>query len=214
MQWSRRKSLILIVGAALIIFVFLLIGSITPNTVTYTEDSLNQLYAPVILSTDPTRGSTDPTIIVVHFADFACKPCARISQSLSKLLEEFPEELLVVWKDFPNASLHPEAIDAAVAARCAQDQGAFWAYHDALFYAEELNQDQYHAIANTLELKEKKFKKCFEQQQTLDLVLTSYEEGLSLNLIGAPTLYINGERYSGEMSEQELREVIRNIFQP
>jgi protein-disulfide isomerase len=39
----------------------------------------------------------------------------------------------LVFRDFPIDQLHPQARKAHEAARCAHEQGKFWAYHDALF---------------------------------------------------------------------------------
>jgi protein-disulfide isomerase len=48
------------------------------------------------------------------------------------LVEEYVESgtLRMEWRDFPY--LGQGSLDAAVAARAAQEQGKFWEYHDLL----------------------------------------------------------------------------------
>lgn len=209
MKPLHRKLLYAFTALAVIILILWLWSLRDPSHITYTED-VELLDYPVQSELDPTRGATEPSVTIVHFGHYSCLDCAEIAQALVHILNDYPE-VQVIWKDFPNQSLFPESIDAAVAARCAQEQGEFWDYHDQLFSGSEpITDELLLSIAENLDLKSNKFKRCLEGLQTLDVVQASYSEALKLNLIGAPTLYINDERYTGAMSESELRQIIES----
>ncbi len=53
-----------------------------------------------------------------------------------ELVQKYVEEgtLRIEWRDF--AYLGQESVNAALAARAAQEQGMFWEYHDALYQSQ------------------------------------------------------------------------------
>src|SRR5262249_48948425 len=78
------------------------------------------------------RGAADASVTLVEFSDFHCPFCKRVQPTLAELLKTYPGKVKLVYRDLPLDGLHPQARGAAEAARCAQDQGKFWEYHDVL----------------------------------------------------------------------------------
>src|SRR5690606_35254580 len=79
---------------------------------------------------DPAIGPEDAPVVIVEFSDFRCPYCKRFrDETLPVLLEEYGDQIRVVYRDFPVVGGEV----AAIAAECANKQGEFWAYHDALF---------------------------------------------------------------------------------
>lgn len=204
MTWRREFSWILV-------FVFLLFiivgGLIFILSVPTTEETIDP-NMPVITANDPVIGAENPRVVVVFFSEFSCEYCADIWNSLELLLEDYPEDLAIVWKDFPNESLRPESVPAAIGARCAGDQGAFWEFTSAAYEERELTEETITTVATTLELNERKFSSCLNKQTHLDIVRENVTEGVRLNLTGSPTLFINGKRYTGLLTTRELADVI------
>jgi predicted DsbA family dithiol-disulfide isomerase len=58
---------------------------------------------------------------------------AEVTAKLEQLLSRYGDKVKLVHRDFPIDSLHPQARKGHEAARCAHDQGKFWAYHDLLY---------------------------------------------------------------------------------
>ncbi len=79
------------------------------------------------------RGDPNAVITIVEFADFQCPYCKQTEATLNDLLERYPGQVRLAFRDFPLGSIHPYAEKAAEAARCAGKQGKFWDFHDALF---------------------------------------------------------------------------------
>ncbi|MFH1078242.1 MAG: DsbA family protein, partial [Patescibacteria group bacterium] len=85
---------------------------------------------------DPKLGSPSPKVRIVEFLDFQCPYSASAAPVLRAFLAKHPEEVELVVRDFPLESIHPEAMQAAKAARCVfrdGDADRFWLYHDLLF---------------------------------------------------------------------------------
>jgi protein-disulfide isomerase len=113
------------------------------------------------------------------------------------------------WKDFPNTSLHPEALNAAVAARCAGEQDLYWEYSDYLLSNQSsLGEDLYFSISSELEMKERAFTNCYDDQDPLSDINAGYSEGIDLRVASAPTIYIEDNRFTGEMNSRDLKQFI------
>jgi protein-disulfide isomerase len=87
------------------------------------------------LGGDAYRGDPEAGIVVVEVSDFQCPFCQRhIVETQPTLDEAYVDTGRILWvfKHLP-LPIHPQAVDAAVAAECAGDQGAFWPMHDLLF---------------------------------------------------------------------------------
>ena len=79
------------------------------------------------------RDAAEASVTIVEFSDFECPFCKQVHPTLAQLLEKYAGKIRLAFRDFPLESIHPQARQAAEAARCASDQGKFWSYHDMLF---------------------------------------------------------------------------------
>lgn len=196
---------------ALIMFAFF--GASLPfgNRITYTDKSV--VTEPSITFIDPVLGNANAKATVVVYGDYGCDTCATLDATLVNLLaDDYPNDLRIVWKDMPNTSQHPEALNAAIAARCAGDQGKFWEYN-ALLLANQasLGAELYNTLAIQLALKSSTFTSCMNQQTPSPIIQQTYEEGLALGISATPTVFINGVRYTGAIDKGTLKTIIRQI---
>lgn len=159
---------------------------------------------------DPTLGSPQAPVTIIEFSEFECVFCAEFATNTKPLLEEYIENGTVrfVFKDFP-LSIHPKAPQLAKAAGCAQEQGAFWEYHDLLYEnmdAHELSHlNQY---ANRTGLNMTEFDSCFRGGLRDNEVQNDLLQGREFGVRGTPTFFFNGRRVVGALSPEELREEI------
>jgi protein-disulfide isomerase len=164
----------------------------------------NPTAEPMVTFVNPRKGAAEPKVTLVVFGDFQCQPCKELAENLAAMLKSVPEAQ-IVWKDLPNESAHELAVPAAVAARCAADQGKFWEYHDVLFDRQVfLTEDSFETIAAELGLDQEKFSACFENQDTMPLIRKDFEEGQTLTITATPTIFIGSERMTGLLSTEEL----------
>lgn len=153
---------------------------------------------------DPVRGNSDAPITIIEFSDFQCPFCARFHvQTLPLLLENYIDtgKVKLVYRDFPIQSIHPNAIAAAVAAECADDQGKYWQYHDKLF--ENQNQwnkletseviDMFGQYAESLELDTELFNSCLMSGNHIEEIKNDLDDGRKYGVTGTPGFFIGND---------------------
>lgn len=146
-------------------------------------------------------GNPDAPVTIVEFTDYQCPFCARhVETTLPQLIARYIEagEVYYIMKDFPIASLHPNAHSAAEAARCAGEQDAYWEMHDALFVRQptwqglENPRDEFINIAGELDLDADEIGNCLDSGRHADAVDANLAEGSALGVTGTPSFFING----------------------
>lgn len=146
-------------------------------------------------------GDNGATVAIVEFSDYQCPFCFRFySQTLPRLKQGYIDsgKLKYVFRDFP-LSFHPQARGAAVAARCAGRQGAYWRMHDALFGNQRrLGPELYAELATDLKLDQDAFNACLTDGSEGQKVEVDFSYGQELQVQGTPTFFI-GRLENGQL---------------
>lgn len=171
----------------------------------------------------PVRGSASAPVTIVAFEDFQCPFCKKTQATLADVLSKYPEKVKLVHRDFPLDSLHPKSRKAHEAARCAGEQGKFWAYSDKL-YASAPNHEpqQLKEYAKEIGLDPAAFEGCVNSAKYQAAVQKDVDEGLRLGVNGTPAFFINGRPVSGaqplenftRMIQEELAQATTNVLKP
>jgi protein-disulfide isomerase len=115
----------------------------------------------------------------------------------------------LVHKDLPLESLHPQARQAAEAARCAHEQGKFWEYHDKLYAnSPKAGADELKSYAKEVGLDVDLFDRCLASGKYKAVVQQDLKEGAQLGLTGTPTFFINGREISGNQPFEAFEAII------
>ncbi|MBW1840752.1 MAG: thioredoxin domain-containing protein [Deltaproteobacteria bacterium] len=111
---------------------------------------------------------------------------------LEQVLEKYPRDVKLVFKNFPLRN-HKFARPAAIAALAAGKQGRFWEFHDLLFknYS-RLNAQKINEIARQLDLNMVQFEKDQKDPRIRDQVTRDLSDGAKVSVRGTPTVFING----------------------
>ncbi len=168
---------------------------------------LNQPSAHVEVANAPRLGPENAPVQIVEFADYECPYCQKVNEDLARIRQQFPNQISLVYKDFP-LPMHPLAVKAAEAARCAGAQGKFWEFHDSLFETKKLQVTHLKEEARTLKLDTARFDQCLESGEQNAPVKKDSQEGLRLGLQGTPSFFINGHFLSGAIGFMKLRETV------
>lgn len=124
-------------------------------------------------------------------------------------MRQYPGSVKWAFRDFPIASLHPQAPKAAEAARCAGDQGKFWEYHDLLFDSQPRAAiADFKRFAEQLKLDPTTFGLCLDSGKQRGAVQSDVEDGTRLGVTGTPTFFINGRILVGAQPLEKFRNVI------
>src|SRR5262249_2860230 len=130
----------------------------------------------------PTLGSKDAPIKIVEFTDFQCPYCKASENTIKQLRAKYGDKIQLVHMDFPLA-FHSHAMDAANAARCANDQGKFWQFRDSIFAnTGKLAPADLKATAKTLGLNTSQFDACFDKARFEDEVKKDLATGEKLGV--------------------------------
>jgi protein-disulfide isomerase len=151
-------------------------------------------------------GDPNAPVVIIEYTDFQCPFCSRyFEQTFSQIKENFVDKGLVyyIFKDFPLTNIHPQAVKAAEAARCAGDQDSYSQMHGKLFSSQGEWSGRSNAselfikYAEDLGLDSDSFAACLENGQYEAAVMQDLDEGTQLGVNGTPAFFINGHSMSG-----------------
>ncbi len=174
------------------------------------------------LGEDFHKGSADAKVKIVEFADFQCPACSHASKALKQVHAEFGDKILVVFKNFPldsscntsvQTKMHAHACTAARLARCAGSVGKFWPMHDRLFENQSsIDETSLTAWAKELGLSDAQIKECKESKDVLAKIQDDARQASEAGLQGTPTLFINGQKYNGNVDVDTMRSIIQALL--
>ena len=111
------------------------------------------------------------------------------------MLETFPNQVKVVFKNYPLLKSHKYAAKAALTAYAAHLQGKFWSVHDEFFkYHDQLTDEKIREITQALGLDEAQLDRDRNSPQVVDYVQKDLDEAYRIGVNSVPTVFINGKR--------------------
>lgn len=161
---------------------------------------------PAVNDDDHVLGPDDAAVTLVEYGDFQCPHCARAHRVLPKVLKRLGDRVRFVFRHFPLAESHPNAMHAAAASESVAAQTGeegFWRIHDLMYdhqrdgddslddahlvhYAGQAGADP---AAVALDLAGDTYE---------PVVKASFMTGVRSGVNGTPTFFVNGQRYEGE----------------
>jgi protein-disulfide isomerase len=182
----------------------------TPTTIPPTSSSLP---APVPTATPrpapleartPTGeyflGNADAPVTFEMFGDFQCPVCGEFARTEEPVFFQHyvdTGKVRFVWRDY--TWIGSESVQAAQAARCAGEQGQFWAYHNYLFnhqYGENVGQfsrTNLVLFAVAVGLDPVAFTPCLDSGKYFAALQDAVSFGVRAGVDVTPAFLINGE---------------------
>lgn len=147
----------------------------------------------VVTDGSPEKGSPDAVVTIVEWADFECPACQAMSPVLDSMVERFPGQVRLIYKNYPLKDKHPHAEAAARASVAAGAQGKFWEMHHKLFASHgKLETSDMEEYAKELGLDMAKFRADQSAPLTLERIEKDVKQAEGLGLTGTPFILING----------------------
>ncbi|OGW80044.1 MAG: hypothetical protein A3G33_04060 [Omnitrophica bacterium RIFCSPLOWO2_12_FULL_44_17] len=148
------------------------------------------------------KGNKKASIRLVVYSDFQCPACSYGSTVVDDIAKDLKDKVSVEYKYFPLA-MHKWALEAALFAECAADQGKFWEYHDLLFkkqkeWSKEGRPTAYFwNFMKELKLDTGKIEKCVTDEKVLQRIQKDSDSGKQLQVSSTPTIFVNDKRFVG-----------------
>jgi protein-disulfide isomerase len=162
------------------------------------------------------KGDPDAPVQMHTFIDFQCPGCRSFALQIEPQIEAryvADGRVQIVYYDFPLPG-HRHAFVAARAARCAADQGEFWAYHDVLlaeqggWSAEANPQSRFFDFAENLGLDRDEFAGCLRSDRHAELVSANVMLGQQLGVSGTPSVFLNSRAVRDPFDYQRISALI------
>ncbi len=194
MSKNARLSLIIVAVVAVLVAGFLLINR-----------NSNTAAAP---------RSGDGKVTVVEYLDLECPSCRAAFPGVEKLKAEYGDRITFTVRHFPIPS-HRNAELAAVAVEAAGAQGKRDEMFKLMFESQQewggqqtSQRAAFLGFAQQLGLDRAKFESGLDDAALRERVLNERSEGSKLGVQGTPTFFINGEKFSGAPSYDNLKAAI------
>ena len=165
-----------------------------------------------------TLGSPQAKVVVREFADYECPACGGFEPVLEQMRKDYVDTggVRFVFFDYPLEDLHPHAMVAAQAARCAGIQGHYWEMHDML-YAKQQDWTKeadpaakFQSYAADLKLDGMALLGCLRNGATRQTVRKSQQYGDLLGLTATPSYAVDGIGRAGGITYDELKVLIQH----
>lgn len=140
-------------------------------------------------------GKPSGRITLVEYGDYECSHCREAYPLIKKLIKEFSNDLIFVFRNFPLQQSHPYAMIAAQAAEAASLQNKFWEMHDLIYeHQDEIDENNLIYFAQTLNLEKEKFEDDLNSQNILSKIESDFDSGIRSGVNGTPTFFLNDQR--------------------
>ena len=165
----------------------------------------------------PSLGTPGAPVVLVAFSDFECPICKTEATMLRQnLISTYPTQVRFYLKDFPLDSIHPWARPATIAGRCVfrQNSSAFWSYYDWVYAhqaeitAGSLKDKVMEWAKGEKDIDALQLGQCMDTKATEAEVNKNVAEGHALEVVGTPTLFVNGRRIPQVIDWTNLRGII------
>lgn len=163
-------------------------------------------------------GTEEANIEIIEFASLTCGHCAKFhNEVFPKIKKEFIDtgKVSFIYQDFP---LDKFALKASVIARCSGEK-KFFSFLKVLYSKQKdwtRTEDPFRSllkIAKLGGLKNEEIKVCVGNKSIEDGILKQrLNASKKFDINATPTLYINGEKYDGDLTFEALKLKINTLL--
>lgn len=165
---------------------------------------------PPVGARDHAQGPDTAPVTLVEYGNFQCPDCGDAFPVVKELQQEFGGHLRVVYRSFPLSDIHPYAEHAAEAADA---EGKFWPMHDLLFeHQQALHDADLARYAHQIGANPDAVTQALAEGTFAGRVREDLQSGAQSRIQGTPTFFINGTRFDGDWSSDDLRAAVRGAM--
>jgi cyclophilin family peptidyl-prolyl cis-trans isomerase/protein-disulfide isomerase len=171
---------------------------------------------PAVSEDDWVRGPNGAAVTLVEYADFQSIQSGQFAPVLILLQQEFPNDLRVVYRHFPQLNTNDKSGLALQAAEAAGFQDKFWEMHDLLFLRQQewvnLPESDFRTWVtdrtSEIGINSNQFAGAMFSQAVVAMPRQAFADAVQIGIPGVPFLLINGRIYDGPIDYFNLRTII------
>lgn len=213
---SNRAFYLIIGGVAILGIGALAYQSSRPNNNAIASPIDTTL--PSVKSSGYTIGNPSAPVQVTEFGDFECPACGRFSELTEPdVRKNYVNTGKVLWRfiDYP-LPMHRNTWQASRAAACADEQGKFWEFHDALYSTQDEwngeatgNPDKFmKQLGGKLGLDASKFNACVDDKRMQAKIQAHYQLAVQRQVQSTPTFIIGDRQVSAAMPYDQFAKIL------
>ena len=156
-------------------------------------------------------GKDDAKVTIIEYASASCPHCAEFATvELPKFEKEYIStgKVRLVFREFPH---NDAAVGAFMVARCAPKE-KYFPLMDVMFKTQQTwvpnPLEGLKTIALQAGFTEETFMACLNNKVVAKSIMDERTRGDGFGITGIPTFFINGERYKGDYTFDEMKKII------
>lgn len=217
-QKQTRETNWMVIGG-LILVGLLVFGGLIYLALRQTEAAPVQTLAEYCSDNDErciSIGDETAPVTLVEVSDFGCVHCQSFhAETATPLKEQYVDTGDVHWVVLPYA-LSASTVPAAASGMCANEQGNFFDYANALFAIEpattRLTADGFRQAADSAGLDMDQFVSCMNDGQYLNIISSNQAAARAVGVTGTPTFFLNDEEVSGAQPLAVFAQAIESLL--
>lgn len=142
---------------------------------------------------DYVKGDRNARIALIEYSDTECPFCKRFHPTAQQAVDEYPDDVMWVYRHFPLDQIHSKARKQAEAVECAGKLGGndgFWALTDKIFEVTPSNNGLDNStlpdLAADVGIDSSALKTCLDSDEMAQNVEDDYQSGLKAGVTGTP----------------------------
>jgi protein-disulfide isomerase len=169
-----------------------------------TADGQPTLRPPFAPARDRVDGPASARTTLVVFGAYGTPSAQSLGQLLAEVRERHFTTVAVAWRHYPDPIAHPRAAIFALAAEAAAARGKFWAFTRAMLELRHDDPADLHKALLRAGLDPRRTLEAMRAGTGADRIAEDVASAMASGVAFAPTLFINGERYRGDLDPDAL----------
>lgn len=165
-----------------------------------------------------TYGKVGSKVVLIEYGDYQCVACGRVYPIVKSIKDQYKDQVLFVFRNFPLTAIHPNGKAAAAVVEAAGLQGKFWEMFDKIYSNQsdwseltgESRTNFFTSYASELGLDTTKFNSDIAKPAISKKISYDAALGKKASVDATPTFFLNGKKLDISMSSDEakMRDVI------
>jgi len=181
---------------------------------------LSRIETGITVDGHPWIGSNNPIITIEEFTDYQCFQCRKLHNHLRKLIEQFPEKIRVIHRNFPldhrfnpilnGRPFHIGSGEMALLAIYACIERKFWPMNDELYrfmQSRDSKSLDLKLLSLKVDLSAEKLSAALHSSDFYDILMKDIKRGIELGITATPAYVIDGQVYIGSLPSHILNKL-------